>query len=68
MLVVDPMGKELAYIATGEPQPDAAQPVGLPSNCEFGIGAEATTLYVTVDKSLYRIGLKVPGYHVPWGK
>ena len=66
VLVVDPAGKELAYIATGESQPDAAQPAGLPSNCEFGIGPEASTLYVTVDKSLYRIRLKIDGYHIPW--
>ncbi len=44
------------------------EPVGLPSNCEFGIGADDTLLYVTVDTSLYRIRLKVPGYHPPFKK
>jgi gluconolactonase len=68
VLVLDPQGKELAYIATGPSQPDAAQPVGLPSNCEFGIGADKHTLYITVDKSLYRIGLNSEGYHIPWAK
>ena len=68
VLVLTPAGKELAYIATGKPQPDAAQPVGLPSNCEFGSGEDSRTLYVTVDKSLYRIRLNVAGYHIPWAQ
>ncbi|MES1213467.1 MAG: SMP-30/gluconolactonase/LRE family protein [Singulisphaera sp.] len=66
VLVLNPQGKELAYIATGPSQPDAQQPTGLPSNCEFGIGPDARTMYITVDKSLYRIGLNVEGYHIPW--
>lgn len=66
--MLDPSGKELAYIATGPSQPDAKQPTGLPSNCEFGIGADKHTLYVTVDKSLYRIALNAEGYHIPWAK
>ncbi len=67
LLVVDPMGKELAFVPTGPANQSAdAVPVGLPSNCEFGIGDDATMLYVTVDTSLYRIRLKVPGYHVPF--
>jgi sugar lactone lactonase YvrE len=56
----------VAFIPTGRPQPDAKESVGLPSNCDFGIGAESSTLFVTVDKSLYRIRLKVDGYHIPW--
>ncbi|MBI2823208.1 MAG: SMP-30/gluconolactonase/LRE family protein [Planctomycetia bacterium] len=68
VLVLDPSGKELAYIATGPSQPGVDKPVGLPSNCDFGIGPEIRTLYVTVDKSLYRIGLKIDGYHIPWAK
>jgi len=69
VMVVDPTGKELAFIPTGPPnQAGAAEPVGLPSNCEFGIGAEDTMLYVSVDKSLYRIRLKIAGYHVPFKK
>jgi gluconolactonase len=63
--VLDPAGKELAFIPTGPPNQAAGKPpVGLPSNCEFGLGAEDSTLYVTVDKSLYRIRLKIPGYNV----
>ncbi len=61
VLVIDPHGKEVAFIPTGRSQPDAKEPVGLPSNVTFGIGAESKVLYVTVDKSLYRIPLKVEG-------
>jgi gluconolactonase len=66
--VIDPSGREVAFIPTGAAQPGAKQPVGIPSNCEFGIGAEASVLYVTVDKSLYRIRLKATGHHIPWAK
>ena len=67
LMVIDPTGKELAFVATGPAnQHGAKEPVGLPSNCEFGIGKEASTLYLSIDKSLYRIGLKVAGYHVPF--
>jgi gluconolactonase len=66
--VADPSGKELAYIPTGPSQPDAKEPKGIPANCVFGTGDEARTLYVTVDTSLYRIRLKIPGYHIPWQK
>src|SRR5262249_19728242 len=65
VLVIDPTGKEAAFIPTGEPMaPDVKEPVGVPSNVTFGIGAESKTLYVTVDKSLYRIPLKVDGFRV----
>ena len=30
---------------------------------EFGIGDESNRLYVTIDKSLYRIRLKTRGFH-----
>ena len=43
-------------------------PVGLPSNVEFGIGDESHVLYVTVDVSLYRVPLKVQGYHAQYEK
>jgi len=65
ILVIDPNGKELAYIATGKPQiadaktgADAPKATGLPSNCEFGVGDDRHTLYITVDTSLYKIRLK----------
>jgi gluconolactonase len=68
ILILDPQGKELGYLPTGPSQPGAKQPVGLPSNCDFGIGEERSTLYVTVDKSLYRVRLNAEGYHIPWAK
>jgi gluconolactonase len=66
--VVNPDGKELAYVATGPSQSGTKKPVGIPSNCTFGIGDEASTLYCTVDVSLYRMRFKVDGYHIPWKK
>jgi gluconolactonase len=68
ILVLDPDGKETGFIPTGPSQPGARQPKGIPSNCCFGIGPESKVLYVTVDASLYRIPLKVDGYHVPFEK
>jgi gluconolactonase len=68
ILVLDPAGKELAFIPTATVAADVEATEGLPSNCEFGIGAEASTLYVTVDKKLYRIRLNVDGFHIPWKK
>lgn len=69
VMVIDPAGKEIAFIPTGPPYqktgPDNP-PVGLPSNVEFGIGEESNVLYVTVDMSLYRIPLLVNGYHVQY--
>ena len=43
-----------------------ATAVGLPSNVEFGIGKDRDVLYITVDKSLYRIKLKTRGWHVQY--
>jgi len=61
--VINPKGEELAFIPTGPPnQENVETPVGLPSNVEFGIGGEANVLYITVDRSLYRIPLKVKGH------
>lgn len=71
VLVLDPQGKEVAFIPTGPANQGAdpkAAPVGLPSNVEFGIGNEANMLYVTIDLSLYRIPLKTQGYHVQYAK
>ncbi|HET6879825.1 MAG TPA: SMP-30/gluconolactonase/LRE family protein [Pirellulales bacterium] len=68
VLIIDPQGHELGFIATAEPQPDAKELHGLPSNCDFGIGDESNVLYVTVDTSLYRIRLNARGYHIPWKK
>lgn len=68
VLVVTPMGKEIAFIPTGSANQTGKNVVGLPSNCDFGIGEESNTLYITVDVSLYRIRLMVDGYHIPWAK
>jgi gluconolactonase len=68
VLVLDPAGKEIAFIPTGPSQPGAKAPKGIPANCCFGAGAESKVLYVTVDTSLYRIPLKVEGWHPAWEK
>ncbi|MDR3635303.1 MAG: SMP-30/gluconolactonase/LRE family protein [Isosphaeraceae bacterium] len=66
VLVLDAAGKELAHIPTGPAQRGVREPVGMPSNCDFGLGAESNVLYITVDKSLYRIRLNARGFHIPW--
>ncbi len=68
VLVLNPEGKEIAFIPTGAAQPGAKEPKGIPANVTFGIGDERTMLYVTVDKSLYRIPLKVAGAKKPFEK
>ena len=68
VLVIDPQGKELAFIATGALNQASDKVVGLPSNVEFGIGDEASVLYATVDLSLQRITLKSKGYHHQYGR
>lgn len=79
ILVLNPSGEEIAFIPTGvganveevplteseakkleEPPPTASR---LPSNVEFGLGEDSSTLYVTIDLSLYRIRLKSKGFH-----
>jgi sugar lactone lactonase YvrE len=68
VLVTGPNGHEIAFIPTGSPQPGAKEPVGIPSNVCFGAGDEKSTLYITVDTSLYRIKLKIPGNKHVWEK
>jgi gluconolactonase len=68
VLVIDPAGKEVDFIKTGEPQEGTREPSGNPSNVDFGIGGEKDVLYITVDKSLYRIRLNATGYHIPRAK
>lgn len=51
--IFNPAGKEIAFIPTPE----------LPTNCKFGTGVDAKTLYMTVGTGLYRIKLKTNGYH-----
>ena len=31
-------------------------------------GDDSNVLYITVDKSLYRIRLNATGYHIPWAR
>ena len=66
VLVLSESGQEVAFLPTGKPITDPKKPAGLPSNVTFGLGTDASTLYVTIDLSLYRIALKVPGYHIPF--
>ena len=58
IVVFSPEGEERVYIPTPE----------LPTNCCFGSGREASTLYVTAGTGLYRIGLKVAGYNPATGE
>jgi len=63
--VVDPDGEELAFLPTG-PEHQAGgfeQWKGIPSNVEFGLGEDRHSLYITIDKSLYRIRTKTVGFH-----
>jgi gluconolactonase len=65
LLVIDPTGKELAFLPTGPVNQTGLFEdwKGIPSNMEFGIGAESDRLYVTIDKNLYRIRVKTRGFH-----
>ncbi|MFM8580982.1 MAG: SMP-30/gluconolactonase/LRE family protein [Planctomycetaceae bacterium] len=62
VLVIDPTGQEIAFIPTGTPNQPESTAKGLPSNVTFGAGDDRHTLYITVDVSLYRISLRVPGF------
>lgn len=53
IVVFSPTGKELAHIPTP----------ALPTNCSFGTGDESARLYITAGGGLYRIQLKIDGYH-----
>lgn len=68
ILVINASGKEVAFIPTGLPNQKPDSPIGLPSNVEFGIGKESHILYATIDKSLYRIPLKVKGHQMQFAK
>lgn len=63
--VIDPAGMELAFIETG-PRGQSGlfdDWKGIPSNVEFGVGDDAHSLYVTIDKGLYRLRVKTRGFH-----
>ncbi len=65
ILVIDSEGNELDFLPTGpENQSGGFEDWrGIPSNVEFGIGDDSHTLYVTIDKSLYRIRVNAEGFH-----
>jgi gluconolactonase len=65
IMVLSPPGQQLAFIPTGkEGQSGLFEDwKGIPSNVEFGAGVDSNLLYVTIDKSLYRIRLKTHGFH-----
>jgi gluconolactonase len=54
--VLNPQGKELAYISTGNE---------MPTNVGFGRGDDANLLWVTSGKSLYKIRVGKKGYQLP---
>ncbi len=65
IMVIDPAGKELAFVPTGPTNQSGLFEdwKGIPSNVEFGAGDDSHILYVTIDKSLYRIRVKTEGFH-----
>jgi gluconolactonase len=65
IMVIDPNGKELAFVPTGPTNQSGLFEnwKGIPSNVEFGVGDDTHTLYVTIDKNLYRIDVKTKGFH-----
>ena len=65
ILIISPSGKELGHIPTRGAPGLAAEAEALPSNCVFGRGYQADTLYVTIDTSLYRIRLNTLACHLP---
>ncbi len=65
VMVIDPSGKELAFLPTGpkDQSGEFEDWKGIPSNVEFGIGDDKSVLYVTIDKSLFRVRVKTEGHH-----
>jgi len=54
--VFSPDGEQLAFIPTPGPA----------TNVTFGLGSDATSLYITAGSSLYRFPVKRRGYHPSW--
>ena len=54
------MGKELAFLPTGPANQTGLFDDwrGIPSNAEFGVGTDSHTLYLTIDRGLFRIHTK----------
>lgn len=65
LMVIDPHGKELAFLPTGPTNQKGLFEDwrGIPSNVEFGLGRDDSTLYVTIDKTLHCIRVKTHGFH-----
>lgn len=53
IVVFTPAGRRVAHIPTPS----------LPTNCVFGRGDQARTLYITAGGGLYRIPMRQPGHH-----
>lgn len=70
ILVVDADGKELAFLPTGPRDQSGLFEDwrGIPSNVEFGVGDDRNTLYLTIDKRLYRIRTLKHGPPPAWAK
>jgi gluconolactonase len=54
--VFSPDGEQLAFIPTPGPA----------TNVTFGLGSDATSLYITAGSSLYRFPVQRRGYHPSW--
>ena len=67
-LILISLVRALIHLTSAKPQAGAKEPVGIPSNVTFGIGDERNVLYITVDKSLYRIRLNARGLKQPYEK
>lgn len=65
ILAIDTQGNELAFLETGprDQQGLFDQWRGIPSNVEFGAGDDDRTLYITIDKGLYRVRTNKRGFH-----
>ena len=59
---------ESQYFVLGPQVIELEEKIAKYSNVEFGIGEESNVLYITIDKSLYRIRLKVKGYQAQYTK
>jgi gluconolactonase len=65
LMVIEPTGRELAFVETG-PRGQSGlfdDWKGIPSNVEFGVGPDAHSLYLTIDKGLYRLQVRTRGFH-----
>jgi gluconolactonase len=65
VMVITPDGRELDFLQTGPSHQSGLFDdwKGIPSNVEFGVGDDASSLYVTVDKGLSRIRTTARGFH-----